>query len=90
MAVVSSTPCGCGGGNCFIHPLWVEMVSSTPCGVAVVVGMVSSTHCGVAAALVMVSSTPCGVAVVEVMVVVVMLIRLHCHVEVLGARLTST
>ena len=38
---------------------------------------------------VMVSSTPCCVAVVLVMVVV-MVIRLHCHIEVLGARRTST
>ena len=44
--------------------------------------MVSSTPCGVA-------EVDCGVAEVLVMVVV-MVIRLHCHVEVLGARLTST
>ena len=63
----------------------VAMVSSTPCGVAVVVEMVSSTPCGVA----VVDSGSSGVAVVPVMEVV-MVIRLHCHVEVLGTRLTST
>ena len=72
--------CGCGGGNAFIPP----------CGVAVVVVMLSSTPCGVAAGVVMVSSTPWGVAVVLVVMVVVIVVRLHCHVEVWGARLTST
>ena len=45
------------------------MVSSTPCGVAVVVVMVSSAPCGVAVVVVMVSSTPCGVAVALVIVI---------------------
>ena len=49
----------CGGG----------IVSSTPCGVAVVVVMLSSTPCGVAVVVVMVSSIPCGVAVVLVIVI---------------------
>ena len=67
VVIVSSPPlwCGCGGGNGLIHPL----------------------YCG--PSLIVVSSTPCGVALVLVMVVV-MVTRLHCHVEVLGARLTST
>ena len=60
--------CGCGGVNGFIQPLlwpWLIVVSSTPCGVAVVVVMVSSTPCGVAVVVLMVSSSPCGVAVVD-------------------------
>ena len=43
----------------------VVMLSSTPCGVAVVVAMASSTPYGIAVVVVMVSSTPCGVAVVD-------------------------
>ena len=42
--------------------------------------MVSSSRCGVAVVLAMVSSTPCGVAVVLVMKVA-MVIRLKCNVE---------
>ena len=42
------------------------MLSSTPCGAAVVVVMVASILCGVAVGVAMVSSTPCGVVVVLV------------------------
>ena len=90
VVTVSSPPCGVAGV--------VVMLSCPPGGVAVVVVTVSSTPCGVAVVVVMVSihpvvwswltvvsSTPCGVAVALVRAVV-MVTRLHCHVQDFGCQ----
>ena len=76
VVVMLSSPLwgGCGGGNGFIHPLWCG------CGGGNGFGGNGGGNAFI---------HPHGVAVVVVMVVV-MVIRLQGHVEVLGARLTST